>query len=269
MRNAHARPGRPAPALILAVLGAVTIAVLVFVGQASAVPSWEHGTATTCTACHTDVMATAANATIACSTCHLDFTASLNGSTPADCGEGCHAPGGWTAMQLAAVKTNAAGTGCGSVAAGVSCHGGTAHVGSTLTTCVNCHGVTVSTTDPGQSAHHESAVTDVTVKALLTIKTNAGKIRLGKTVKVSGLAKSVQPGYAIKVVIQKKGRTWKTIATKAARWTQSSSSWTYTYKPTKKGSYRFKAAAPKVVGTNGNAVAIPAKVTAYKNLTVK
>jgi hypothetical protein len=172
---------------------------------------------------------------------------------------------------MSVVKTNAATGGCGSTAAGAGCHGAAAHAGSTPTTCVNCHGVTASIADSGQSAHHKTAVTDVTVKALLTIKASATRITLGKTVKLSGLAKSVQAGYVVKVAVQKKNTSgvFKPVTTKTAVWTQATASWTLTYKPTKKGVYRFKASTPLVPGTNGNAVAIPAKATGYKTLTVK
>ena len=269
MGSQTAHPCRRTSALALTLLAAVAIIVMALAGPASALPSWDHGTATSCTDCHTAIPATAANATILCSVCHGGFTTSLNGSTPANCGEGCHVPGGWTATQLAAVKTNAASGGCGNVAAGANCHARAGHAGSAPTTCVNCHGVTASTSDVGQSAHHKASVTEVTVKALVTIKASATRIAFGKTVKLSGIAKSVQAGYVVKVVVQKKGTTWKTIATKPATWDKATATWKLTYKPTKKGTYRFQATTPLVVGTNGNAVAIPAKKTAYKNLTVK
>ena len=266
MGNAHVLRGRLTFGIIVASLAALAVvaALAVTAGPAAAQSGWKHGTATSCSSCHTEALPTAANATIACSTCHTGFTASLKGATPANCTT-CHTPG----QNLTAVKTNDVTGGCGAASSAAGCHANAGHIGSTPTTCVSCHGVTVDTTDPGQSAHHKTAVTDVTVQALLTIKTSASKVTLGKKVTVSGLAKSVTPGYVVSVVIQKKGTTWKTIATKPATWNQAASSWTLSYKPTKKGAYRFQAKTPQVAGTNGNLTAIPAKVTAYKNLTVK
>ena len=209
------------------------------------------------------------HATIACSTCHTAYTTSLDGGTPANCATGCHQPGSWTTDQLTKVKTNDATAGCGAVAAGVACHG-RIHAGATKTTCVNCHGVTASTTDVGQSAHHKTNVTDVTVKALVTIKINTTKFTLGKKVTVSGFAKSTVAGYKVKVLIQKKNSAgvFKTLTSKTV--TSNGSTWSLIYKPLKKGAYRFQASTATVAGTNGNAVAIPAKKTGYsKTLTVK
>jgi hypothetical protein len=267
MGIAHAQRGRLTAALIVTVLAALAVvAVLALAGPASAKSSWTHGSAVLCGSCHSGSPAGAANATIACSTCHTGYVASLAGTSPANCTT-CHTPG----QNMATAKTNAATGGCGNASAGANCHNNTGHAGSTPTTCVNCHGVTASATDAGQSAHHETAVTDVTVKALLTIKASATKITLGKTVKLSGLAKSVQAGYVVKVAVQKKNTSgvFKPVTTKTAVWTQATASWTLTYKPAKKGVYRFKASTPLVPGTNGNAVAIPAKATGYKTLTVK
>ncbi len=114
-------------------------------------------------------------------------------------------------------------------------------------------------------------MTDVTVQALVTIKASATSIKLGKTVTLSGLARSVQTGYVVKVPVQQKLPTgkWKTLPTKTAVWTAASNSWKLKYKPAKKGTYRFLASTPLVPGTNGNATAIPPKKTAYKTVTVK
>ena len=236
------------PALFLLSLTLAVAAIMAFAGSASAEPGWSHGGAG-CGTCHTAIPYTSDNATVACSTCHTGYTTSMVGATPANCST-CHTPG----QDMSVVKTNAATGGCGSTAAGAG-----------------CHGVTATIAEPGQSAHHETAVTDVTVKALLTIKASATRITLGKTVRLSGLAKSVQAGYVVKVAVQKKNASgvFKPLTTKTAVWDQATSTWKLTYKPGKKGAYRFKASTPAVAGTNGNAVAIPAKATGYKSLTVR
>jgi len=267
MGNLRAHRGRLAPALMLtafAVLAVVAVFAL-SAGPASAYTGYQHGGAV-CANCHT--VSTAVPPTNAdCATCHTGFTTAHAVAGVASKCWTCHTPG----QDMDTVKTNAAVGGCGAASASGSCHGSAGHIGSTPTTCLTCHSVTASTTDPNGSAHHKTAVTDVQVKALLTIKTSAASIKLKKTVKVSGLAKSVQPGYVVTVLVQKKGKTgkWAKVTAKPAKWTQATSSWTFTYKPTKKGAYRFQASTPVVAGTNGNTVAIPAKVTGYKNLTVK
>lgn len=266
MGNAHVRPGRFTAALIVTALAILAVvAVMAFAGTASAKSGWSHGGAG-CGTCHTEIPYSSANATVSCSTCHTGYTTSLAGTTPANCSS-CHTPG----QDMSVVKTNAATGGCGSTAAGAGCHGAAAHAGTTPKTCVNCHGVTATITDSGQSAHHETAVTDVTVKALVTIKASATRISLGKTVKLSGLAKSVQAGYVVKVAVQKKNASgvFKPLTTKTATWDQATATWKLTYKPVRKGVYRFKASTPPVPGTNGNAVAIPAKATGFKSLTVR
>lgn len=267
MRIVHVHRGRLAPTILLTALVVLAVAAVLALapGPASAKSGWSHGGAS-CGTCHTTIPYTAANATVACSSCHTGYTASLAGTTPANCST-CHTPG----EVMDTVKTNAATGGCGSTAAGAGCHGAAAHAGSTPTTCVNCHGVTATTTNSAQSAHHETAVTDVTVKALVTIKASTTRITLGKTVKLSGLAMSVQDGYVVKVAVQKKNtaRVFKPLTTKTAVWDKATSSWKLTYKPAKRGVYRFKASTPKVPGTNGNLIAIPAKATGYKTLTVK
>ena len=264
MGNVHVNRGRLAPALILtafAVLAVVAVFALT-AGPAAAYSGYVHGGAA-CANCHT-VNTSTPPTNGDCATCHTGFTTAHAVAGVASKCWTCHTPG----QDMSAVKTAA---GCGSTSAGPDCHANTGHVGSTPTTCLTCHSATATTTDPNGSAHHKTAVTDVQVKALLTIKTSAASIKLKKTVTVSGLAKSVKPGYVVTVLVQKKSTKgkWAKVTSKAAVWTQGTSSWKFTYKPTKKGAYRFQASTKAVAGTNGNAVAIPAKMTGYKNLTVK
>jgi hypothetical protein len=262
----HVHRGRLTPALILTVF-AVLAAVIVGLtaGQAAAVTGYQHGGAV-CGTCHTSVPYTSANVSNAqCQTCHTGYTkAHTTGGVASTCWT-CHAPG----QNMATIKTNAKIGGCGATAAGAGCHASPGHVGSAPTTCVNCHGVTATTTNSGQSAHHNTSVTDVQVKALLTIKVPAS-VKVKKTIKATGLAKSDQAGYVVTVLVQQKvGTKWVKKASMAAVWVQATSSWTFSYKPTKKGTWRMQASTPAVAGTNGNATAITAGKTAYKTFKVK
>ena len=261
----HAHRGRLAPAILLLGLVVLTVAVIALTaGPAAAFGEYEHANATSCGSCHTVSVAVPPTNAV-CAGCHTGFTtAHAKGGVASGCST-CHAPG----ADLDTMKTNAATGGCGSRAAGATCHGTAGHVGSTPTTCVNCHSVTVSAANPGQSAHHKTSVTDVRVKALLTIKTPAS-VLVGKPIKATGLAKSYKTGYVVKVLIQRKvGTKWVKVTTKTAVWTQARSSWTLTYKPAYKGSWRMHASTPAVAGTNGNATAITAGKTAFKTFKVK
>ena len=109
----------------------------------------------------------------------------------------------------------------------------------------------MSTTSSGQSAHHKTSVTDVTVKPVLTAKLSATSIKLGKTFKATGLAKPINGTYKVTVQIQKKvGTKWVKVATKTAVPNATTYVWTTTaYKPTKKATYRAIATTPAVAST--------------------
>ena len=271
MGNLHAQHRRMTPALIVTVVAVLAIVAVLAVtaGPASALGAYEHASATSCGSCHTSSPPSSGNVTnTQCQVCHTGFTtAHAVGGVASTCWT-CHTPG----QNLTTVKTNAAVGGCGATAAGASCHGKAGHVGSTPTTCVNCHSVTVSATNPGQSAHHKTSVTDVSVKTLLTGKFTTTRIAFGKTAKATGLAKSVQAGYVVKVQVYRKTATGayaKVGILKKAIWTQSTSKWTFSFKPAKRGVYRLQVSVPVVPGTNGNAIAIPAKKITTKTITVK
>lgn len=264
MGNVHAYRGRLMPALFIAAFAVLVVVALLALtaGPAAAIGDYVHGGAS-CGSCHTSLPYSAANVSNAqCQTCHTGgFDAHPKSGVASTCWT-CHTPG----QDMTTIQTAA---GCGAAAAGAGCHGAAGHVGSTPTTCTKCHTPSTGPTAPGQSAHHKAAVTDVTVKALLTIKVPAS-VGVNKNMKATGLAKSYLAGYKVKVAIQRKvGTKWVKVTTKTAVWTQASSSWTMTFKPTKKGSWRMMATTPAVVGTNGNAKAIAAGKTAFKTFKVK
>jgi hypothetical protein len=242
MGNTHAHRGRTAAAILVALL---TVLVSAFAAQAAlaAHPSdtWKHGNATSCTSCHASISGPGANpGNTLCTQCHTGYVAHTKAGAPAQCWSACHTPG----QDMTKVATNDATAGCGVSAAGAGCHGTQGHPGSTPTTCVDCHGA------EGQSAHHHAALTDVSVKPVLTAALSAKSIKLRKTFKVSGLAKPVGASYKVTLLIQKKaGTKWVKVTSKTAAPNVTTYKWTLTYKPTKKATYRVVASVPTVPST--------------------
>jgi len=241
MGNLHVRSGRTAAALFVVLL---SVLVFAFAAQAALAAhpadTWKHGSATTCTSCHASISGPGADPqNTLCTKCH-DYVAHTKAGAPTQCWSACHTPG----QDVTTVATNAATGGCGVTAAGVGCHGGPGHPGSTPTTCVNCHGV------DDKSAHHHASVTDVSVKPVLTAALSAKSIKLHKTFKASGLAKPVNASYKVTLLIQKKvGTKWVKVTSKTAVPNATTYKWTLTYKPTKKATYRVVASVPAVPST--------------------
>jgi hypothetical protein len=82
---------------------------------------------------------------------------------------------------------------------------------------------------------------DLQVVPVLTLALSKTSIKLGATVTAKGAITPLRPGATVKVVIQKKGTTWKTIKTVNRALDASGAAYTYTYKPLKKGTYRVQA----------------------------
>lgn len=150
--------GRLSLAAAVLCLGAAVLALAFAAAPAHAFFGWEHGTATDCVSCHTTVGQDPTSAV--CQTCH---TAQFKLTAGQTCWT-CHAPGADTS----ALRTSAA---CAS-----SCHlfsesahdfvvpfthGGSPHLGASGfgKTCVDCHAVSTSATDPGNSPHHSGVTT--------------------------------------------------------------------------------------------------------------
>jgi hypothetical protein len=144
------------------VVGAlVVVTALVVVGAAlllafaaapaHALSTWQHDSAIGCSVCHSSPGPVNAK----CSFCHTNYSAAPG----ATCWE-CHQPGSSTA----ALRSSAA---CSSTCHLYSplfksysipySHGATPHVGADAGACLDCHGLTVSVTDPGTSEHHAGA----------------------------------------------------------------------------------------------------------------
>jgi len=106
------------------------------------------------------------------------------------------------------------------------------------------------------------ATVTVTRAPLVTISLSKTSILLGKTVTVKGKVTPPRPGASVKLTFQRKvSGTWKTVLTKT-RTLSSTSAYSYTYKPGKKGSYRVRCTVPATAE-------LVAKSTVWKSFTVK
>ncbi len=232
---------RTAPLLVLALV--VLLASLAAAAQpAAAGEEYQHG-GTTCGSCHS----TEPVADASCTTCHTGFTSQASYNCMS-----CHEP----AQSMAAVQT---ATGCSTGAAGAACHNGPAHVGSATKGCTSCHGVAVSAANADGSAHH---VSPVTTSPLLTIGLSRTSFALGGKVVVKGLVKPVTVG-GVRVAVQRKTASgaWANVTAKTLTGT-ASNTYSWTYKPGKKGSYRVQARVAATATT-------PAGKTVFKAFRVK
>lgn len=138
--------------IVVALALAGAAALLAFAAApAHALGSWQHAQATGCS-CHS---APGGPSNAGCAFCHTGYVAAPG----ATCWE-CHAPG----QSTSAWRTSAA---CSTTCHLYSplwksyteafTHGTTPHLGADFGACLDCHGLTVSVTDPGTSAHHLGA----------------------------------------------------------------------------------------------------------------
>ena len=232
--------GRTGLLLLVAVIAVGAFAVLA--GPAAARPTWTH---TACANCHTG-SATPTN-TACTASCHTGgFTALAVAGTKADgtCW-GCHTPG----QDMAAIKTP---SGCGSAATGCHKTGSAApHVGTTASNCLTCHGTTLGTTNPGTSPHH---VAGVTAKPVLTVAVSPSSVKVKKSIKASGLAYTGPVASKVTVTVQKQsGAKWTKVTSKVVTAT-SAGAWSYSYKATKKGSFRVMTTTPAATGVTAGSV---------------
>jgi hypothetical protein len=201
------------PAILLAVLLAVVAVVTLglLAGPASAQPTF-----TTCASCHS-MSAVHGNANHSsffgtCSTCHNNGGTS-NPPLPSACAS-CH--GGTTAILAKPTHTTNA---CG--------------------TTVGCHGYTSPTPTPTPTV--TVATTTLTAKAAPTI------VKLGKKVKVSGLAGPVPALVGAKIALKverKVGTKWLKMKTGTAT-ASATGAYAWSYKAVKKGSHRVTVSIAK------------------------
>jgi hypothetical protein len=245
--------GRARIAVLVAVVVGLAIVAAVAARPAAAYTEYKHASAQSCVSCHPggDVNVTPTNANCTASGCHTGGYTALGSDT---CWT-CHTPG----QDISGFKT---ASGCAAGVAGAACHGtATKHVGATLNGgCTSCHSVTTSATNPSNSSHH---VVSYTVKPALSLAVSATRITLGKTVTAKGIMHRVVTGGTVNVLVQKKNSSgvFKTLLTKRVVST-ALETYSWKYKPGKKGSYRMRASVP----ASGK---ILAGKTAYKTFAVK
>jgi hypothetical protein len=210
--------------------------------------SYTHGGAS-CSSCHSPALTNDS-----CTACHTGGFVAVSSGAPKTCWT-CHTPG----QSMSTVQT---ASGCASGVGGAACHGTTAkHVGATLPGgCTSCHSVVTGATKPSNSSHH---VVSYTVKPALSLSLSATRILLGRTVTAKGVMHRVIKGGTVTITVQKKNLAgvYKPLLKKVVTST-ALETYSWKYKPLKKGSYRMRSSVP----ASGK---IRAGVTAYKTFTVR
>lgn len=149
IRKGHCR-GRPAVVALLSAL--LTIGALaVAAGPAFGWTDYEHSAASTCASCHPggNTGTTPTNAACAAASCHPGFVAQ-----PTDKCWTCHKPGvapGATAADCTGTCHEWSGP---DTFTDTPAHAAIPHLGANLEPCTTCHAMSISSTNPGTSPHH-------------------------------------------------------------------------------------------------------------------
>jgi hypothetical protein len=220
---------------LLVVIGLVLVAAAVAAQPALAFGTFEHGTATTCTQCHTVSTAIPPTAAAcAAAGCHAGFNLPAGQS---NCFT-CHDPG----QDMSAIGPGAPAT------CTVACHStfsatvpGTPHnPHPERGTCTQsgCHTFSSAFNNANASPHHTLQVPDPTT---VSIKVSPTSIKLKKTVKATGSVTPADMGGTVSLTVQmKKGTKFSTVKTATAN-VSATGTYSFTYKPAKKGSYQIRA----------------------------
>ena len=256
MHRETAHTARRRRSLVVLLLALAIVAVFgIAASQALAYEAYEHGTATACATCHTvDVSTPPTTAACAASSCHTGFATPSASKT---CWT-CHQPG----QDMSAVSGGAPTT-CTTV-----CHklpGGAAVPNSGHNphpdrgVCTTCHQMSTGVTAPNGSPHHTAKVVPATT---ITLKITPASIKFRKSVKATGAVTPILALVGIKVGLKaemKSGAKW--IKAKTGTATASAAGlYTWTYKPTKKGSYRVTATILPSAAYLGSKATKPFKV---------
>ena len=243
MGNVYAHRRRVAPAILLT--GLAVLAVAAFLAL-TAGPASAQQTFTVCASCHGSAKHSSnpthagLYSSSACATCHVNgFSAENKGVTPAACAA-CH--GGTTTILARATHT---GLGCGTTA--------------------GCHGVPSPTPTSTGTPTPSPTPTATAVATTVTARATPTTIRLRKTVKTTGAVTPVATLAGKKVALRvdfKKGAKWVKAKTASATVT-ATGTYSWKYKPLKKGTFRVKASIAAKTGV------YKASKTAYKTFKVK
>jgi hypothetical protein len=239
---------RRSRSLTIAFLALAMVAVFGMAAQqAWAHPaSYNHGGAT-CTSCHPPTPPTNDK----CTACHTGGYAVPSGSKT--CWT-CHTPG----QNVQPLENDAACVTACHLADGTT-NRHLAHTDGRSTVCTTCHPLPVSVTNPGSSPHHmaSTAPVDTTV----SLKVSPVAIKLRASVKASGVVTPMGLGSVVSMTAQSKvGSKW--VKAKVATAKLANGSYTWTFKPTKKGTYRIQAAIKRTA-------TIVASASPWKTFKVK
>jgi len=253
MHRETAHTSRRSRSLVVLLLALAIVTVFgIAAQQALAYSAYQHDVAV-CVNCHPSGTATPPT-NAECTACHTGGFVAVSSGAPKTCWT-CHTPG----QSMSTVQT---ASGCASGVGGAACHGTTAkHVGATLPGgCTSCHSVVTGATKPSNSSHH---VVSYTVKPALSLSLSATRILLGRTVTAKGVMHRVIKGGTVTITVQKKNLAgvYKPLLKKVVTST-ALETYSWKYKPLKKGSYRMRSSVP----ASGK---IRAGVTAYKTFTVR
>lgn len=238
--TAHTRRRSRSLAVLLLALAIVAVFGIA-AQQALASPAYNHG-GTACASCHTGSPSGSNVASARCITCHTAYK-TLAGKT---CWT-CHTPGQAMAAVKAAAPANCT-TVCHLASGTDSTHA--AHVPD-RGVCTTCHPLTASATNANGSWHHTARVLPATT---VTLKVSPASIKLKKTVKATGVVTPVATLTGTKVALKavmKKGAKWVTAKTAKAT-VSATGTYTWTYKPAKKGTYRMTATIAKTTTYAGS-----------------
>ncbi len=253
MGNAYAHRRRMAPALIL--MAAALLIVLAFMAvsasigaqAAQALPAFDTAVSGVgpCSSCHSATYGDAfhsktTHAAQACGKCHTVNTATP--PLPSACSS-CHG----SAATIIAGQTLHGSVGCGTTA---GCHGAPSPTPTATST---------GTPTPTPTATATAVATHVTAKVAPTT------IKLHKTVKTTGAVTPVATLAGKKVALRvdfKKGTKWVKAKTASATVTKTGT-YSWTYKPLKKGTFRLKASIAARAGV------YKASQTTYRTFKVK
>jgi hypothetical protein len=246
---------RRSRSLVVCLLALAIVAVFgIAASQALAIGEYSHDGATVCSSCHDGAPSKATATNAKCITCHTSFAVPTATKT---CWT-CHQPG----QDMSAVAGGAPTT-CTTV-----CHklpGGAAVPNSGHNphpdrgVCTTCHQMSTGVTAPNGSPHHTAKVVPATT---ITLKITPTSIKLRKSVKATGAVTPMLVLVGVKVGLKaemKKGTKWVNAKTGTAT-ASAAGLYTWTYKPTKKGSYRVTATILPSAAYLGSKATKPFKV---------
>lgn len=224
MGNAETLRGRLTPVVVVAVL--LALAVIVALGVLAR-PAAAQDTFTQCSSCHNYSFNDAYHNVSAhknapsCGTCHVNGTTAA-GLLPSGCAT-CHTP-----VSDVLAKPTHAGVACG--------------------TTPGCHGVPSPSPTATTTPTPTPTATATPVATTMTLKVAPTTQRLGRSVKVTGVAGTLPALAGAKVALKierKVGTKWVKMKTATKTVNATSGAFSWSYKTVKKGAHRVTASIAK------------------------